>query len=144
MQGKTLSPLSRQNLTFSPMSVALPKDVPPLRVPEDDPLAADIFDHGRADLAREGPLRSLVAVLCSNADALAELATDILEVDGGHCDDHLSLGIEGALRQELADDIDGGFVAVHLPVAANKELPVRRHLDFSEFGSFDTGKMQEK
>ena len=46
--------------------VALAQDVPPLRVPEDDPLAADVLDHGGADLAREGPLRGLVAVLKAN------------------------------------------------------------------------------
>ena len=43
--------------------VALAQDVPPLRVAQDDPLAAHVLDHGRADLAREGPLGSLVAVL---------------------------------------------------------------------------------
>ena len=43
--------------------VALAQDVPPLRVAQDDPLAAHVLDHAGADPAREGPIGRLVAVL---------------------------------------------------------------------------------
>ena len=43
--------------------VALAQHVPPLRVAEDDPLAAHVLDHARADLPGEGALRRFVAVL---------------------------------------------------------------------------------
>ena len=59
--------------------------------------------------------------------ASGELAPDVLEVDGGHRDHYLRLGVERAPGEHLAEGLDGGLVAVHLPVAAHEEPPARRH-----------------
>merc|ERR1719188_2064442 len=123
--------------------VALTQDVPPLRVAENDPLAAHVLDHAGADLPGEGALRRLVAVLRGDANALSKLAANVLEVDGGDGDDDLCRRVKRARGQELADSVDRGLVPVHLPVASNEELSVGRHFDFPDFGlSFSRNKME--
>ena len=54
---------------------------------------------------------------------------DIVHINSGATDNHLAVGVQRSGCQELDDLVDALLVAVHLPVATNKELA--RHFIFN-------------
>merc|ERR1719447_1624114 len=83
--------------------VRLVEDVPPLTVPDDDPVGPAVLDHSRRQLSSEGSLLRLVAVLGGHADGRAgQLVSHVLKVTAGHAHHHLSVGVEGSRHEPTA------------------------------------------
>uniref|UniRef100_A0A6B2LFC0 Uncharacterized protein n=1 Tax=Arcella intermedia TaxID=1963864 RepID=A0A6B2LFC0_9EUKA len=96
------------------------EDMPPLRVPQDDPLDPDIAQLLRARLAREGPRGVFPAVLRGERDVRAQEGLDEGEIDvrRGHQD------LSGAVLGEVDlrhQGLDGLRLAVQLPIASHKK-----------------------
>lgn len=108
---------------FGHLIVSLLEDGAALRVAQDDPWNTCILELAHRHLARKGARRLVVCVLPCNGDGRRlEHVLDEQEVERGRRDYHLRVGVDVGIPQrldELLATLDG---AVHLPVAADKEL----------------------
>jgi len=108
--------------------VGLAEDVASFGVAEDDPLAAEVLDHGGGDLPGEGALANLVAVLGRNSNIGRDDLPRVGKVALGTAHHDLCFSTERSLFEEIGNAINFGFIAVHFPVSTNEEFSVT-HFD---------------
>ena len=91
-----------------------------LAVTEDAVVYADLVEHARGDLAREGTVAFPMDVLCTDVDVRAECCvSDSCESRSRRADDNRDLGVLDE-RSQTADEVLAlDDRVVHLPVACN-------------------------
>src|SRR5437879_3330734 len=101
--------------------IALAIQQPPLRVPDDDVLAAHILQHRGRDLAGERPLRIRAQVLAAEARVrAAQQPSDLLQVNERRAHHAGRRRLRRKARQQLFDELRVlGARAVHLPVTGD-------------------------
>lgn len=91
-----------------------------LAVAEDAVVYADLVEHARGDLAREGTMAFPMDVLCTDVDVRAECCvSDSCESRSRRADDDRDLGVLDERSQTANEVLALDDRVVHLPVACN-------------------------
>mmetsp|Transcript_22539 Transcript_22539/g.45270 ORF Transcript_22539/g.45270 Transcript_22539/m.45270 type:complete len:234 (-) Transcript_22539:152-853(-) len=99
------------------------RKVATLRVSEDDPLAADIFEHLRGNFTGVRTLATHPGILSSDGEVLAQVLASVVEVWGRRSAHNLDIRSDrSSLVEALNESLDAFPVAVALPVAPDEEL----------------------
>ena len=109
--------------------VGFAQDVPPLAVAENDVLAAEIAEHGGAQLAGEGPVLLVVHVLGAQGDLRAgNRPAHGVEIAAWRANGQID-AVErlGLFRHPFGQRHGRGPIRVHLPVAGNKRTSHQRN-----------------
>mmetsp|Transcript_44849 Transcript_44849/g.103748 ORF Transcript_44849/g.103748 Transcript_44849/m.103748 type:complete len:208 (-) Transcript_44849:159-782(-) len=94
-----------------------------LAVSKDDPIDANVVEHGSRDLSSPSTLWLVPHVLSSDAIVLAEGLLDIRKEEEWWGANHLNIGGCNLARIELTDQLfHTGGSAICLPIAAHNEL----------------------
>ena len=109
------------------MGVGLAEMLPPLAVPDDDPTAARVDEHGRAYFAREGAGVFPIQVLPGELDAALVAFVRACGERGERRRDHeIDVGQLRRERHDGARELDARPAAeVHLPVARDERAADR-------------------